>query len=588
MAENLNYNAEGSKCYNCAEYGRLYDWTTAKTACPSGLHLPSDAECTTLVDFVGSDVATKLKAKSGWDNNGNGTDNYGFSALPGGYQSVGGQGGGIDHNVGIDGYWWSATEEDASYAYGRHMSYKLSSVMRPKVYNSSLYSVRCVNDYSVAVSSSSSGGSGKGNDINNYRTVAIGGQTWMAENLDYAVEGSKCYDEDPAKCAEYGRLYNWATAMALPSSCNENTCSSQIQSKHRGICPSEWHIPSEAEWDMLVTFAGGSGTAGTKLKAASGWSSNGNGTDDYEFSALPGGSGYSPDGGGYSSNYFGYLGYWWSATENDAIAKNARSRNMSYEGGVVSRSGSIKSSDLFSVRCVKDSSAEPSSSSVAVSSSSSEPSSSSVPPSSSSVHSSSSSALSSSSSIQCSDKGNGTFTDAQNGKTYRYVTICSQTWMAENLNYDVEGSKCYDNKPENCVKYGSLYSWWTAMDFPSCYISTSSTCRGVCPSGWHLPSKAEWDLLGKGIKKLQATSGWGVEGLGGGTDDYGFSALPGGYGGSNGSFGDLLYGGYWWSANEEGDGSDYAYYLHMDQASSIVSWDYANKTMLYSVRCVED
>jgi len=92
MADNLNYATEGSLCYdateaNCTTYGRLYAWSTAKTACPSGWHLPDDAEWTTLINFVGTAAGKKLKSISGWNSNGNGTDDYGFSALPGGYRN---------------------------------------------------------------------------------------------------------------------------------------------------------------------------------------------------------------------------------------------------------------------------------------------------------------------------------------------------------------------------------------------------------------------------------------------------------------------------------------------------------------------
>ena len=99
-----------------------------------------------------------------------------------------------------------------------------------------------------------------------YRTVEIGTQTWMAENLAFDRDGSKvCYDN--SNLSKYGRLYNWATAMALPSNCNTNTCT--VQPKHRGICPSGWHIPSDDDWSVLVNYAGGSNTAGRKLKATS-------------------------------------------------------------------------------------------------------------------------------------------------------------------------------------------------------------------------------------------------------------------------------------------------------------------------------
>jgi uncharacterized protein (TIGR02145 family) len=186
-----------------------------------------------------------------------------------------------------------------------------------------------------------------------YKTIKIGTQTWFAENLNYAVAGSKCYDNDPANCVKYGRLYDWSTAMALPSSCNESDCLvGQIQPK-RGICPSGWHIPSYAEWNVLVTAAGGSSTAGTKLKATSGWNSGRNGTDEYGFSALPGGGGYY-SGGSFSG--VGAYGRWWSATEeyngeyNALIAYN---RRMHYSNSGVGTDIDDKAY-LFSVRCVQD------------------------------------------------------------------------------------------------------------------------------------------------------------------------------------------------------------------------------------------
>jgi uncharacterized protein (TIGR02145 family) len=127
-----------------------------------------------------------------------------------------------------------------------------------------------------------------------YRTVKIGGQVWMAENLNYAAEGSKWYNNDEANGTKYGRLYDWETA--------------------KKACPAGWHLPSDAEWQTLVDFVGGKYIAGKKLKSTSGWNMDGNGTDEYGFSALPGGS-------GYSDGYFdiaGYNGSWWSATEGNA------------------------------------------------------------------------------------------------------------------------------------------------------------------------------------------------------------------------------------------------------------------------------
>jgi uncharacterized protein (TIGR02145 family) len=139
--------------------------------------------------------------------------------------------------------------------------------------------------------------------------------------------------------------------MALPSYCNNSVCASQVQAKHRGICPIGWHIPSDAEWTTLIDDYVGWSTAGTKLKATSRWiSSSGlpdTGTDDYGFSALPGGA------GGSSGNFgnVGDAGAWWSTTEHDA--SYTWSRLMLSDIEVVNKSLHDKST-LISVRCIKD------------------------------------------------------------------------------------------------------------------------------------------------------------------------------------------------------------------------------------------
>ena len=203
---------------------------------------------------------------------------------------------------------------------------------------------------SIQCSNAGSGTFTDSRDTKTYIYVTICSQTWMAENLNYAASGSKCYGNSDSYCNTYGRLYDWSTAMDLPSSCNSSSCSSQIQINHRGVCPAGWHIPSDAEWDALVTFAGGyfSSTAGTKLKAASGWNSS-NGTNDYGFSALPGGYGYQNG----SFGYVGSWGNWWSATEHaDYTSSHASNRGMnsSSDVGIYGTQKPI----LYSVRCVQD------------------------------------------------------------------------------------------------------------------------------------------------------------------------------------------------------------------------------------------
>ncbi|MDR2583059.1 MAG: PEGA domain-containing protein [Fibromonadaceae bacterium] len=169
------------------------------------------------------------------------------------------------------------------------------------------------------------------------------------------------------------------------------------------------------------------------------------------------------------------------------------------------------------------------------------------------------------------------FKDSRDNKTYKMVKIGNQTWMAENLNYNASGSKCYVNKESNCQKYGRLYNWETA--------------KTACPKGWHLPTKDEYGKLDNFVggvntagKFLKATSGWNNNGNG--NDKFGFSALPGGYGNSDGSFNDVGYDGYWWCASD--GSSNRAYCRYMTYGYEIVRWNNDLKSYLYSVRCLQD
>jgi len=198
-------------------------------------------------------------------------------------------------------------------------------------------------------SSSSDGAQvGIGCSIQDYSTVKIGEQLWMAENMNCEVDGSVCYDDDPANCVDYGRLYTWEAAMS--------------------VCPSGWHLPSDDDWDELYAAAeegacsdGNCPTAGKHLKAKTGWEDCGPSggssyscEDTHGFSALPGGNGFSDgdfDGTGYDGA--GYNGLWWSSSESEDASDSAYSRYMSfnYEGAI--RLTDDKSG-LFSVRCVQD------------------------------------------------------------------------------------------------------------------------------------------------------------------------------------------------------------------------------------------
>ncbi len=325
MAENLNYDAKGSKCYdnkpvNCAKYGRLYDWKTAMTVCPKGWHLPSNEE---------------------WDYLYNAVINSTGSFL----------------NVERRGDWWSATEATkygSDYAYYWLMGYDDENMYYGHG-KSTLFSVRCLQidkelenaakkkaemeaiekaekvakekaeiEARKAAAQSSFIDS---RDGKNYKTVKIGEQVWMAENLNYDASASKCYDHEPVNCEKYGRLYNWETAIAA--------------------CPKGWHLPSKSEWEELDKTVGGIEVAGKTLKAKSGWYNNGNGTDEFGFSALPGGLGHP--GGSFLNA--GYLGSWWSASEYDANFAYYRGMECNYENAIWHLD--VKSY-LLNVRCVQD------------------------------------------------------------------------------------------------------------------------------------------------------------------------------------------------------------------------------------------
>jgi len=204
---------------------------------------------------------------------------------------------------------------------------------------------------SMPSSSSSAEYIGGSCNVADYGTVNIGGQVWMKKNWGCYVSSSKCYNNDPANCEKYGRLYDWSTAMGISSSYNNSSYNPSANTKYRGVCPSGWHLPSDSEWPSLMSYVerdkGCSSCTGRHLKATSGWNSNGNGQDSYGFSALPGGDGYS-DG---SFGNVGNIGSWWSSSEYDA--SDVWYRYMHYEVEYALYRHGVKSS-LKSVRCLQD------------------------------------------------------------------------------------------------------------------------------------------------------------------------------------------------------------------------------------------
>ena len=367
-------------------------------------------------------------------------------------------------------------------------------------------------------------------DGKKYKTVKIGDQWWMAENLNYETGSSDCFSYGDTNCVKYGRLYAWGDAMDSAGTWSTNGKGCGRFGKDcspiypvRGICPNGWHLPDTTEWGTLLAAVGGREIAGKKLKSMSGWydykGEKGGGTDDFGFSALP--AGLLGDDGYYDE---GEDAYFWSSVQRRSIDAYEVFLCNQWDKAEMSKFTGSKDYPI-SVRCIKDDvpwqTAQFSSSSTKSSSNVTPQSSSSVTPLSSDSETSVSSSSSVTLATPCKTKSEDNceyvkLVDVRDGQAYKTVKIGDQWWMAENLNFRTDSSFCFDHEERNCTMYGRLYTWAAASS--------------ACPSGWHLPSVTEFENLftavggsSTGGLKLKATSSW-YDG-GNGTDDFGFSAI---------------------------------------------------------------
>ncbi len=165
-----------------------------------------------------------------------------------------------------------------------------------------------------------------------YRTVKIGSQTWIAENANYEANGSHCYRDSASYCDKFGRLYIWTAA--------------------KKACPSGWHLPTDADFQTLIEFVGGSPIAAKKLKSTSGWPEDANGTDDYSFSALNAGYWYYNDGP--QNNYYRDDEVcFWSSTEDEEQHQLAYLMHWEPDSDFAWVYSGYKREGC-SVRCIKD------------------------------------------------------------------------------------------------------------------------------------------------------------------------------------------------------------------------------------------
>ena len=167
-------------------------------------------------------------------------------------------------------------------------------------------------------------------DNKTYKTVTIGLQTWMAENLNFITKKSWCYKNNANDCNVYGRLYNWKAA--------------------RKACPNGWHLPNKNEWQSLIVYLGGEDKAGGKMKESGSvhWKSPNTGaTDESGFNALPAGYWFYNDA---SFRNEGSSSVWWSASKSVGAAWYCY---MVSDKTIADIKHDSKH-DRYSVRCLKD------------------------------------------------------------------------------------------------------------------------------------------------------------------------------------------------------------------------------------------
>ena len=271
-----------------------------------------------------------------------------------------------------------------------------------------------------------------------YKTVTIGSQTWMAENMNYEMLNSACYDNFVSNCYKNGRLYTWEAALES--------------------CPDGWHLPTQSDWNELFSTLGGKVSAAIALKSLMDWKKSFFDRDEKDatnasgFSALL--SGCENRNGEFS--YDGKTFFWASDYYNDSIAYYMGLRSDSDEAFLLGEHKGNK----YSVRCLKD-------------------------------NSSAKNEFVGKKVLPI-EQTNNQFFDVRDGKIYKTVTYGKQTWMAEDLTFEAEFDD--DCLSFYCRNIGS-YTWKTAMGDAYTQENRKGPVRGICPIGWHLPDTTEWSTL---------------------------------------------------------------------------------------------
>lgn len=353
MAENLNFKIWHSGCFSdskkeCKEKGRLYTWDAALKACPTGWHLPSKEEFETLTqnlgaykdekssryripfstttnDFMGPATGRRYKNECLGSTSGRDFDNCK------GYYMIG------EVNGGQGLYFWASTSRyENLYAYSLAVSIIYSDydgdyfgfhIKDENIIENGL-AVRCVSNSSSPIKITDENTFKDSRDNKTYKSVTIGNQTWMAENLNYQAPNSYCYNDDDRNCNAYGRLYTWESATSA--------------------CPAGWSLPSNSDYEILKTHLKNNNMSSHDLLSAQGWHNvDRDMKDSLSFGALP--SGYRDEDGQYKE--VKELGlFWTSYSENDSLADLFSVSQPGFYG---------RKDHALSVRCIKGEASAP-------------------------------------------------------------------------------------------------------------------------------------------------------------------------------------------------------------------------------------
>lgn len=498
-----------------------------------------------------------------------------------------------------------------------------------------------------------------------YRTIKIGDQEWMAENLNYydtlITPNFKkyityCQGKSPLGCDRFGRSYCEAAAVDVVKlnadkkdslACdNENLtkCLIDVSGQIQGLCPAGWHLPDTTEWIALFDAVGAvrsdDGWTGAEiLKSRKAWfSEEFNGSDDYGFSAVP-------------FNEEGKNAFFWTSTpffgESDISQYQyaIELSNESHENDI--KLYASKFLEVFAIRCVKDDRKEKKGWWLPKCDSSNEGE---MMPENALNYICKKNVWHQATDFErdvygnvCTDNEKGrlirgnkrdtiqyvctkdgwvylsewnwdvpkdlrlnpeinydSIVDKRDGQVYKVVTIGNRVWMAQNLNYAdsaqtpslLENNWCYDDVDENCEVGGRLYTWFVAKE------------KGICPEGWHVPSREEWDAIPYNPPSLRSKNGWNtyyerrdhkfIVRYGNGYDEVGFSAIPAGVGlwYKKRGFEDAGEYAVFWSSSERD--STYAYGFGIINNYDDKNYLINHKIVSYakidglSIRCVKD